>query len=143
MKKQVIRIMAFGLAAVVTVIGLTVCCKALQKQVSASVVPAIENVLKTDKPAGAWTDAEDEELTEERLEIFNKAKEGLLGVDYEPFAYLGSQVVAGRNHCYLCRATVVYPNAEPHYVRVYVYEDLSGNCRITDIVDADMTSDVM
>ncbi len=37
----------------------------------------------------------------------NEAVNRLTGVDYEPVAYLGSQVVSGLNHCYLAKATVV------------------------------------
>ena len=66
---------------------------------------------------------------------YENAMEGLVGVDYEPIAYLGSQVVKGTNHCFLCRATVVAPDASSNYVLVYVYEALNSNANVTDIVD--------
>ena len=59
--------------------------------------------------AGGWSIAESQALTEETLAVFEKGMEGLLGVDYTPVAYLGSQVVAGMNHCFLCVATTVVP----------------------------------
>ena len=65
---------------------------------------------------------------------------GLTGVRYEPVAYLGSQLVAGRNHCFLCKATVVYPGAAPKFVLVYIYEDLSGNARMTNIAALDIAA---
>ena len=87
---------------------------------------------------GGWRASESPEITEEIKAMFDKAKEGLLGVDYVPVAYLGSQVVAGTNHCLLCQATVVYPGAQPGYVLVYIYEDLEGNVEILNIADLNL-----
>lgn len=89
---------------------------------------------------GGWSAAEDNTVTEERKAVFDKALEGLTGVDYEPIAYLGSQVVAGTNHCFLCRATVVYPDAEPTLKLVFIYEDLEGNAEILQIADFDFAA---
>lgn len=96
-------------------------------------VTPIEHV--TDEKTGGWSAAEDTALTDDQRSLFERALEGLLGVNYEPIAYLGSQVVAGLNHCFLCKATVVYPGAQPTYKLVYIYEDLNGNTEVTDIVD--------
>ena len=87
---------------------------------------------------GGWSVAESTEITEERQALFDKALEGLLGVDYTPVAYLGSQVVSGINHCFLCKATVVYPNAEPSLKLVYIYEDAAGNIQLSMIIDLDI-----
>ena len=91
-----------------------------------------------ESPLGGWTLSESIELTDEVKAVFDKGMEGLLGVDYVPLAYLGSQVVAGRNHCFLCRATVVYPGAQSVLALVYLYEDLSGGVSVTDIVPFDI-----
>ena len=87
---------------------------------------------------GGWSIAEDAELTDDQRRLFAKALEGLVGVGYEPVAYLGSQVVAGLNHCFLCKATVVYPGAEPAYKLVYIYESLDGNASLTAVADLDI-----
>ena len=87
---------------------------------------------------GGWTVAESTEINAEAHEIFDKAMEGLVGVDYEPIAYIGSQVVAGLNHCFLCKATVVYPGAEATLAMVYIYQDLEGNAQITNIANLDI-----
>ena len=87
---------------------------------------------------GGWRVAENTDLTEENRAVFDKAMEGLVGVNYVPVAYLGSQVVAGTNHCFLCKATVVYPGAEPALALVYVYEDLKGAASVTDVVRLDI-----
>ena len=88
---------------------------------------------------GGWTLAEDIVITDEQQAAFDKAMDRLLGVDYTALIYLGSQVVAGTNHCFLCRATVVYPDAVPQYMLVYIYEDLEGNAEILSIVDFDIS----
>ncbi|MCR4622240.1 MAG: hypothetical protein K5663_09195 [Clostridiales bacterium] len=87
---------------------------------------------------GGWSASSDSEVTEERLELFNKALEELVGVDYVPVAYLGSQIVAGQNHCFLARATVVYPGAQPYYALVYIYESLDGQTKIMSIAELDI-----
>ena len=90
--------------------------------------------------AGGWRVAENAEITEEYRAVFDQAMEGFLAVNYEPIAYLGSQVVAGRNHCFLCRATVVYPNALPTLALVYVYEDLQGGASVIRIAELDIAA---
>ena len=51
---------------------------------------AKEETVANEPLAGGWTPAENfGELTEERLAVFRKGMETLLGVDYVPLAYLG------------------------------------------------------
>ena len=88
--------------------------------------------------AGGWTVAENPAVTEEVQALVSKALEGLMGVNYVPVAYLGSQVVAGTNHAVLCQATVVYPDAQPYYVILYLYQDLQGNVSILNIANFDI-----
>ena len=73
-----------------------------------------------------------------RVAVPKKFREGLLGVRYEPVAYLASQVVAGCNHCFLCRSTVVYPGAAPALKLVYVYEKPDGTAELLNIADLDI-----
>ena len=89
---------------------------------------------------GGWTVAENTAITEEQKAIFDKALEKLVGVGYEPIAYLGSQTVAGVNHCFLCKATVIYPDAQPSFKLVYIHEDLEGNAEILNIADLDIAA---
>lgn len=89
---------------------------------------------------GAWQAAADIALTPERLAPLEEALADLDGVVYEPVAYLGSQVVAGMNHAYLCRATVVYPDAQPAWKLVYVYEPLEGPAAIIRIAGLDLAA---
>ena len=84
---------------------------------------------------GGWTPAADYEMTEERKAIFDKGLELLLGVDYEPLAYLGSQLVAGTNHVFLVKGTAVTPTRPVSYALVYLYQDLQGNVKLMNVAD--------
>ncbi len=96
------------------------------------------HMLGGDAPlAGGWAAAADPTVTPELKAVFDKATEDLVGVDYSPVAYLGSQVVAGTNHAFLCQARAVVPEAVPCWKIVFVYEALDGSCQILSIADFD------
>ena len=99
------------------------------------VLPELPNEDPADVVAGGWQVSLEPEMTEALAAIFAKALDGLVGVDYEPVACLGTQIVAGTNYCFLAKAKVVYPDAQPSYVLVYVYEDLEGNARVMNFAD--------
>ena len=79
---------------------------------------------------GGWSRAASPVITDDFKKVFDKAVTEF-DVDYTPVAYLASQVVAGTNHCVLCKAM------QSSYVIVYIYEDLEGNAEVTDIVFSD------
>ena len=87
---------------------------------------------------GGWTvnpDATEGVLPEEVKTAFDAATSKLLGVDYVPVAYLGSQVVAGTNYAVLAKKTVVAPDAETTLVVLIINEDLEGNASVLHIND--------
>ena len=86
--------------------------------------------------AGAYSDASSPVITKELKAVFDKATEGFAGVGYVPAAYVSSQVVAGTNHLFLCKATPVTDGAVTKYALVTVYEDLNGNAEITDVLNS-------
>ena len=97
---------------------------------------AQEEIMANEPVAGGWTPAEDfGDITAERRAIFDKGMETLLGVDYAPLAYLGSQVVAGTNHVFLVKGTAVVPEAPASYALAYLYEDLQGNVKLLTVAD--------
>ena len=109
---------------------------------TAALVQKHEEMERDAEPGGqykpfddSWIAAGDPAVTDEIRALFDKALDGLVGVNYIPVAYLGSQVVAGYNHAILCQATTVYPGAAPRWVIMYLYEDLNGGVTITDITD--------
>ena len=102
---------------------------------------ALFTVASAEPLCGGWTPSEDPTITEELQALFNKGTEALTGISYVPVAYLGSQVVAGTNHAFLCQAVTAYPGAletAPAYAMVYLYEDLSGHVSILSIADFDV-----
>lgn len=106
-----------------------------------------ERLMMLDGPgslaAGGWAPSEDPAVTEERKALFDKGTETLTGASYEPVAYLGSQVVAGKNHAFLCRKVTAYPGSletAPAYAVVYLYQDLQGNVSVLSIGDFDIGS---
>lgn len=86
---------------------------------------------------GGWSvnTGDPADIPQEVLDAFSKAVEGLTGCVYEPIALLASQVVAGMNYCLLCRLTVVYPDAQPTYALVYVYQNIEGACELARVED--------
>ena len=93
--------------------------------------------------AGGWTPAEDPAVTEVLKNLFAQGTAAITGVGYVPVAYLGSQVVAGTNHAFLCQAVTAYPGSldtPPAWAIVYLYQDLEGNVSILSIADFDFGS---
>ena len=86
---------------------------------------------------GGWGKAGSPVITDSIQKVFDKATEQLTGVTYTPVAYLASQVVAGTNHCILCKATPVVPDAKTTYSIVYIYEDLEGNAEVTQVLPSE------
>ncbi|SEK89328.1 hypothetical protein [Ruminococcus albus] len=85
---------------------------------------------------GGWSISDEIALDKhpEASAALEKARETLVGAEYEPVALLGTQAVAGTNYCLLCKVTAVWVE-QPTYVLVYVYEDLEGNAEITYTTD--------
>lgn len=82
---------------------------------------------------GGWTITEDSAITKEVQAVFDKAVEGLVDASYEPLELLATQVVAGKNYCFLGRITPEGQDSSPGYAYVYIYEDLNGKAEIIGI----------
>ena len=139
-KEFSIKIAAVGLIGVMTSVGLTACSRTpgssnTETDTAINIVDVSNDEIDRATVAGGWQTAEDQTLTDDQKQIFDKAMEKLVGVNYEPIAYLASQVVSGTNHCFLAKATVVRPGATPRYTLVYVYENLNKDCKVLDIED--------
>jgi len=65
-----------------------------------------------------------------------KAAVNLVGVKYTPIAF-ATQVVAGTNYAFLCKAAVVVPNAPQRAVKLYIFKPLpgQGEPHVTQILD--------
>lgn len=91
---------------------------------------------------GQWTPSADPTVTDGLKKVFEKGTETLDEAVVVPVAYLGSQVVGGTNHAFLCLAASedFGTEAEPAYVIVYLYEDIQGDVSILNIADFDIGS---
>lgn len=78
-------------------------------------------------------------IPKEAREAFTKAVENYDGVELNPIALLGTQVVSGTNYMYLCTSTPVTQNPKTSYAIVVVYKDLKGKSEITSVEDFDYT----
>jgi len=138
------KVVAIGLVSIFANAGLAAGCRAMDKKTTEEnsdiSIVEISNEEAGQQVAvtGGWKAAEDTTVTESQKALFEKATEKLVGVKYEPVAYLASQVVSGKNHCFLAKATVVRPGSEPRYTLVYIYEDLQNNLEILNIKDIDL-----
>ncbi len=73
-------------------------------------------------------------LSEENLQVFQQAVDGLMGVEYEPVAILAvKESEDGQLFCFLSRMTLVYPDALPEYGLVYVEKNHLGDVKMVEI----------
>ena len=86
---------------------------------------------------GGWQIPADGTPSKETRDLLNRAFNGIDGNAIEPIAVLGTQVVAGKNTCILCRITPAVPDAVSYYAMIYVYEDATGNATLDMIVELD------
>ena len=119
--KKLLTLLAVGLM----ILSLAACGKKEE--------PAEEQV------AGGWTKVEDGTMTPELQEIFDKAIEGLVGVNYEAVELVETQVVAGTNYKFLAKGTTVtMPPMEGTYY-VTVYKNLDGGVELLNIEQIEQT----
>ena len=89
------------------------------KKVIAFVLLLIFAAFPVTASAEEWDVSVPTEITTEIRELFDKAMEEQVGVDYTPVAVLGRE---DSTYCILCKASVVYPGAAPYNALVYVNE---------------------
>ena len=137
-----VRIIAVALSAVAafSAVGVFAGCSTGTAKVQAKA--AASKTSEKHDFAGGFTDTKSPVLTEKDRALFQKAAGSLTGVEYTPVAYLGTQVVAGTNHLFLCKTAPITPDAEATYALVTVYEDLDGNVSIADVQKSDAKAPV-
>lgn len=57
----------------------------------------------------------------------------LVGADYEPVAYLGSQQVNGMNYRVLALQRLVIPNSEKRIVKMIIHEEIDGSVSLVSV----------
>jgi len=140
--KNLTKIAAIGLIGVMANAGLVACSRIpgssnadIPEETKINIVDVSNDEIDNAVITGGWQTADDQNISAAQKAVFEKAMEKLVGVKYEPVAYLASQIVAGTNHCFLAKATVVRPGATPAYTLVYIYEDLKKDCKVLNIED--------
>lgn len=127
--KKSFRLTAAAIAAITAISCTSISSFAADTAADFAVNTAYENMLD-----GGWSvngSYVSMSKNPEAKAAFKKATEELTGVSYKAIALLGTQVVAGTNYAILCKATGVYPDAQPEIRVMYIYEDLQGNAEIT------------
>lgn len=79
---------------------------------------------------GGWT--EYRSLSEEDQKVFDKALNGLVGVQYTPIA-VATQVVNGVNYSFFCNAQIVIPNSPNQAAMISVHLSTKGDADISNI----------
>ena len=82
---------------------------------------------------GAWSLNAAFDVTPEAQALMDKALEGWTGATYVPVAYIATQPVSGTNHLFVCRETMVVPDAQETWALVTLYEQLDGTVTISDV----------
>ena len=140
MKKKSTKTMALGL---MLAMGITAVGGFLPKTTMAAGKQDIASETSPDTDSwqldGGWVVAEDHTVTDKVRKLVQDSFMHIMGVRRVPLAYMGYQVVAGTNHCILCKRSAVIPNPVYSYELLYVYEDLDGNCRITNTKQIDIS----
>lgn len=72
-------------------------------------------------------------LPQKAQTVFTAVTSEIVGVDYEPIAYLGSQTVNGINYRILALQKIVALNAEKKIVKMIIHEELDGSVRLVSV----------
>ena len=79
-------------------------------------------------------------LSEEAEHALSKALEGFTGSGQIPIVLLGTQLVSGMNYKILCIGETVTEKPVRSVYVATVYEDLEGNCELSDLSVFDLTA---
>ena len=72
-------------------------------------------------------------LPQKAQSAFTEVTSGLMGADYMPVLYVGSQLVNGTNYCILALQTLVVPNSPKHLVKMIIHEGLDGSASLMSV----------
>ena len=92
----------------------------------------IENMLTV----GGWTldDFKGGNLPQKVQTAFSAVTSDLLGVQYVPLLYIGSQVVNGVNYCLIAQQSLVLSEPRKHIVKMIINESSDGTYKLVDVV---------
>lgn len=72
-------------------------------------------------------------LPQKAQSAFTAVTGGLVGAEYQPVLYVGSQVVNGTNYCIIAIQTLVEPNAEKRLVKMIINVSAGGETSLVSV----------
>lgn len=75
--------------------------------------------------------ADEPEITPEVQVLFDKAKEGLLGISHKPLALIGNSITHGLLYFIVCESTPVRPGAAPYATLAKLWVKPDGTTEVT------------
>ncbi len=72
-------------------------------------------------------------LPQKAESAFTEVTRGLVGANYEPVLYAGSQVVNGVNYCIIALQTSVTAHPEQRLMKMIINVDSSGKSRLVSV----------
>ena len=84
---------------------------------------------------GGWNfdDVKAANLPQKVASAFTAVTGELVGADYMPVAYAGSQVVNGVNYCIIALQTIVTPNSEKLLVKMMINVDSNNKASFVSV----------
>lgn len=64
---------------------------------------------------------------------FTSVTSELVGADYEPVLYVGSQLVNGTNYCVIAKQTLITASPEYYLVKIIINVELDGTAKLVSI----------
>ena len=72
-------------------------------------------------------------LPQKAQSAFTAITGGLVGADYEPVLYVGSQIVNGTNYCILAKQTIITATPEIRLVKMIINVASNGNAKLVSV----------
>ena len=72
-------------------------------------------------------------LPQKAQSAFTAVTGGLVGADYMPVLFVGTQIVNGTNYCILAVQTLVTPNPEKRLVKMIINVSVNGNASLVSV----------
>ncbi len=84
---------------------------------------------------GSWDISEMKScnLPQKAASAFSAVTGGLMGADYQPVLYVGSQLVNGMNYCILAIQTLLTANPEKRLVKMVINVDTKGSASLVSV----------
>ncbi|MGT8856709.1 hypothetical protein [Enterobacter sp. 186315] len=76
-----------------------------------------------------------EKMSDEQVDIFQRGVKDIIGVEFTPLLYVGSQVVAGMLYTYIASKRPIHPQPETTLGKVVILKDLNNKVSLQSVED--------